>query len=519
VKRLVSLPPLVLFTASALLACGSAPPPEPAAPKPITSAAPVTPPPPPAKDPLAEPPASGVTPNASFPAIARRTLPSGLEIAVVSRKTLPIVELRLLFRSGTASDGSHPGLAEVAGELTKAGGAGPWSAEALLDHAESLGADLNVMTDRDSTRVSIAVTTGDLDPALDILAAVAMKPRFDPKEFGKLRTREVERAASSAKASAAYAASMILYRELFEVPTAIHPYSRYDALPEQLQKLTLADCKAWHKQHMTPKNAVLVAAGDIDIDSFAKAAERAFSGWQGEKPEPPNFPEPMPEAERHLYLVDRPSSGQAQVLVARLGPERQTPDWPSLAVLNQVLGGGVAGRLFLDVREKRSLAYSTGSSIEEPAHSPVPIVLSAGTQTAKAPQTVQALLENLERMSKNPPTAAEVEIAARYLSDSFLFKTETAGALADMTAKLSVLSLPDDYYDQYRKAVRSIQGPAAEAAAGKFFTTDHVVLVVAGDAEKLSQRLTHFAKVIIIDPQKGFAPGRMLPFNPSQSLD
>jgi predicted Zn-dependent peptidase len=513
VKRLLS------FVAGSVLACSAAPAPAPLAPKPALTVRPPDAPPPLAKDPLAEPPASGITPSASFPAIARRTLSNGLEIAVVSRNTLPIIELRLLFHSGTSSDGSKPGVAEVAGELTKAGGAGPWNAQALLERAESLGADLNITTDRDSTRISLGVTSGDLDPALDILSAVATKPRFDATEFGKLRTREIERTSSAAKSSAGYAASMILYRELFEVPTAIHPYSRYDALPAELGKLNLADCKAWHKQHMTPKNALLIASGNITLDELAAAAERAFSGWKGEKPELPNFSTPMPDAEQHLYLVDRPGSGQAQVMVGRLGPERQTSDWPSLAVLNQVLGGGVAGRLFLDVREKRSLAYSTGSAVEEPAHSPVPIVLSAGTQTNKAPQAVQALLDNLERMGKNPPTPAEIETASRYLSDSFLFKTETAGALAEMTAKLSVLSLPDSYYDDYRKAVRTIDGPTAVAKAGKFFASDHIVIVVAGDAEKLSQRLTHFAKVIIVDPQKAFAPGRMLPMNAAQPLD
>jgi zinc protease len=512
VKRLVTL------LACSLAAC-SAPAPKPVAPKPVASVTPPVTTAAPAKDPLAEPPASGITPTAKFPAISRRTLANGLELAVVSRRTLPIVELRLLFRSGIASDGTKPGLAAVAGELTKAGGAGAWNAEQLLERAESLGADLSVLTDRDSTRISLGVTTGDVGPALDILSAVATQPRFDATEFGKLRTREVERASSSAKASAGYAASMILFRELFEVPTAIHPYSRFDALPAELGKLTLADCKAWHKQHMTPKNGLLIAAGDIDIDTLAKEAERVFGAWKGEKPEAPRFLSPMPEAERHLYLVDRPGTGQAQVMVGRLGPERQTPDWASLAVLNQVLGGGVAGRLFLDVREKRSLAYSTGSSIEEPAFSPVPIILSAGTQTAKAPQAVQALLENLEKLGKSAPTPAEIEIASRYLSDSFLFKTETAGALADMTAKLSVLSLPDDYYDEYRKAVRSVDGPTAQAKAGKYFSGDHVVIVVAGDAEKLAQRLTHFAKVIIVDPQKAFAPGRMLAFNPGQSLE
>lgn len=501
-----------------LVACGSAPPP---APKPIAKPEPSTAPvaSAPARDPLSVPPASGITPSAPFPAIARRTLSNGLEVAVISRKNLPIVELRLVLRSGTASDGPKPGVAAVAGELTKAGGAGAWNAEQLLERAESLGADLNVLTDRDSTRVSLGVTTPDLDAALQVISAVAVKPRFDAKEFGKLRTREVERAKSSAKSSAGYAAAMILYRELFDVPTAIHPYSRYDALPAELEKLTLADCKAWHKQHFTPRNAVLIAAGDIDLEGFAQAAEKAFKGWQGEKPEAPRFSDPQPETTRHLYLVDRPGSGQSQVLVGRLGPTRQTKDWPALAVMNQVLGGGVAGRLFLDVREKRSLAYSTGSTIEEPAHSPVPIVLSAGTQTDKAPHAVQALLDNLQRMGSSPPSAAEVEIASRYLSDSFLFRTETVGALADMTAKLSVLGLPDDYYDEYRKAVRDIDAAEATGKAGAFFKDDRTVIVVAGDAAKLSQRLTRFAKVIIIDPQNAFAPGKMLPHNPGQALD
>ncbi len=509
---------LAYLLSAAALGCGA--PAQPVAPAKPVAVTP-TPPPPsvPAKDPLAEPPPSGITPSASFPAIARRTLESGLELAVVSRRSLPIVELRLLFHSGSASDDTKPGVAVVAGELTKAGGAGPWNSQALLERAESLGANLNVITDRDSTRITIGVTTADVAPALEILAAVAMKPRFDANEFAKLRTREVEGASAAAKSSASYAASMILYRELFEVPTSIHPYSRYSALPSELQKLTLADCKAWHQRHMTPKNAVLIASGDIDAEQLAKSVEKAFAGWKGEKPEAPRFSDPMPEAERHLYLVDRPASGQSLVMVGRLGPQRQTADFPSLAVLNQVLGGGVAGRLFLDVREKRSLAYSTGSSVVETAHSPMPIVLSAGTQTDKAPQAVQALLDNLERMGKNPPSSAEVETATRYLSDSFLFLTETAGAVADMTAKLSVLSLPDSYYDEYRKAVRNIEADKASANAGKFFSTDKVVIVVAGDAAKLKQRLTHFAKVIVVDPQKSFTPGQMLPLNPAQSLD
>ena len=199
-----------------------------------------------------------------------------------------------------------------------------------------------------------------------------------------------------------------------------------------------------------PKNATLVVAGDVDPAAAEAAAKRVFSSWKGARPSGQSFNTPLPPQERMVWLVDRPHSAQSQIYVAGLGPERSTPAWPALAATNQILGGGVAGRLFLDVREKRSLAYGTGSSLEEPAHSPVPIVLSAGTQTAKTGLALQALLENLDKIASAPPTDAEVGMASRYLSDSFLFRTETLGAVADLTVKLAVLGLPDDYFDDYR---------------------------------------------------------------------
>jgi predicted Zn-dependent peptidase len=375
------------------------------------------------------------------------------------------------------------------------------------------------MTERDSTRISIAVTTGDFDAALDLLGAVAQKPRFAPVEFDKLKQRELERVRNAAKASAGWAASMILYRELFDLPTAVHPYAHYDAKPSELDKLTLASCKHWYQTNVTPENATLVIAGDIDPAVAEASAKRVFSSWKGPRPSGQTFNTPLPQQDRMVWLVDRPHSAQSQIYVAGLGPERSTPSWPALAATNQILGGGVAGRLFLDVREKRSLAYGTGSSLEEPAHSPVPIVLSAGTQTAKTGLAVQALLENLDKIASAPPTEAEVGMASRYLSDSFLFRTETLGAVADLTVKLAVLGLPDDYFDQYRAAVRKLDNASVYEAAQHWFSIKNPVIVVAGDAARIARPLSHFAKVTIIDPEHDFQPGKQLPKDENAGLE
>jgi len=495
--------------ATALAACGSPPPA--AAPKPAPATVPAPAPAPVPADPLAEPPTSGIRPTTPFPAIVHRQLKSGMGLAIVPRRGFPVIELRLLVLSGLGSDGALPGLASVTGKLLKDGGAGRYSSKELAERTEALGARLSVSTDRDATRIGLGVTTGSLDEALDILAAVAEQPRFAPAEFDKLKQREIDRVKDRARTSPGWLASMVLYRELYELPVSIHPYAHYDALPEEMSALKLTDVKRWYKDHFTPDNTVLVVTGDIEPDQVEKAAERAFKGFRGTKAAPPSFSDPRGPNGRKIIVVDRPASAQSQVFVGALGPERRSEEYPSLMAANQILGGGMSGRLFLDVREKRSLAYSTSSWVEEPAHGPMPMVLSAGTQTARTAEAVAALLEHYDRMSTSAPANEELDLAARFLSDSFAFKMESAGAIADLTSRLLVLGLPDETYDDYRKAVRSLDVEAVARTASHAYRQGSLVVVVAGDAQAIAKSLTKFGPVEVLDPEHAFTIQKTLP--------
>lgn len=496
--------------------CGSAQPPPPApasvpTPTPTPSVASASKP--------EGPPPSGVAPDWKFPTIKDVTLDNGLLLRVVPRHALPIVRLDLVVKSGSATDREKPGVAAVAGELLKAGGAGKWTSRALLDAAESLGSSLDIVTDRDATHITMSVTKDHVGEALDVIAAVAMKPKFDSLEFSKLQHREVDRVSSLIRTSAGWVASMVLYREAFALPTGAHPYAHYDANPKEVQALTLKDCKAWHGREFSPKNAVLIVAGDVEQDGFAAEARRAFGTWKGQTPELPTFAPPFPPAALSIYLVDRPASPQAEVYVATLGPDRKSPDWPALRATNQILGGGVAGRLFLDVREKRSLAYRTRSSVEPFAHGPSLLVLSAGTQTAKAGLALGALLEHFDALSKAPPSDDEVEIATRYLSDVFLVGVDTVGAIASLTSELSVFGLPNDYYDTYRGLVRGVQKNTVFDLSTRTFVKGKAVVVVAGDATRLGKPLSHFGEVRIVDAEHGFITKTTVGYDPTATVE
>jgi predicted Zn-dependent peptidase len=92
-----------------------------------------------------------------------------------------------------------------------------------------------------------------------------------------------------------------------------------------------------------------------------------------------------------------------------------------------VLGGGETSRLFTDVREAKSLAYSTSARTFSRAAGPVPLTLYAGTKSASTKETVAALLEQSELLRRDGFQPSELESMRRYLRDSDLVLLETVG--------------------------------------------------------------------------------------------
>jgi zinc protease len=465
------------------------------------------------------PPESGPPRETPFPKVEHQDLPNGLALDVVQAHTLPIVQIRVLVKSGAAADGDNTGLASLTAKMLKDGGAGRYSSKDLLAKIETLGADLGIEVGPDSTVLSLAVSKAHFDEAIDLLGTVTREPRFDEQEFGKLKKRQVQKLADKAKSSGTWAATMLLWRELYRLPTGLHPYASYDAVPSELSKITPQTCRDFYRKNFTPKNTEIVVGGDVDGDTARKSVERAFGTWKGPEPATLTFSEATPPERLKILLADRPKSAQSDIYVGTLGPSRKDESWTALKVANQILGGGVSGRLFLDVREKRSLAYNTRSSVGELARGPVPLTAYAGTQTAKTGLAVQALLDNLKRISSDRATDEELNTARRYLADIFAVRMETIGSVADMVVSLKVLGLSDDYYDVYRKEIRTVSGDAALKGIGEHMREGHTIIAVSGDAEKIGPVLSHFGEVIVFNPEKEFERIRTIPANPSAPIE
>ena len=277
-----------------------------------------------------------------FPRPARATLDNGLELLLLERPGAPLLELRLVVLSGTASDAERPGVAALTAAALRPGAPGRAASREPLERAEQLGVLWQLQTTRDATSVSASLPRAALSEGLTLLGSFTAPPRLSAQEFELLRGRELARVNQLLADDASWTASMALYAELFRASPRHHPYEHFDALPGDLERASVDDCSAWYARNVSPRNAFLVAVGDLTLAQLLPLAQRALGAWQGAEPAPPLFFTPPAPGRVHTLLVDQPGATEVELRLATLGPERQDPGWPQLALLAELLGASSA---------------------------------------------------------------------------------------------------------------------------------------------------------------------------------
>ena len=264
-------------------------------------------------------------------------------------------------------------------------------------------------------------------------------------------------------------------------------------------RLKRADLTLWHKQHFAPNNAFLIVAGDVTPEKVAESAEHAFSGWAKRSVAPLVYPAPPTRGEREVILVDRVPSVQSVIYYGNLALQRNAPDYVPLLVANQVLGGSAASRLFMDLREKRSLTYGAYSSVGERV-ALAPFIASAAVRNEVTGAAMQAFDEHLKRIVAEPPAADELANAKHYLIDRFPLRIETADKIASLVADLRTYNLPDDYWDHFDEQIAQVTPEQALAAAQKYITPAHAAIVVVGEAQVTKPALEAYGPATVVDP-------------------
>jgi predicted Zn-dependent peptidase len=364
----------------------------------------------------------------------------------------------------------------------------------IAEEIEFLGADMWASSDEENTYVGVRALAEHFDVVMGLLAEVAGKPSFTTKELDKLKRRELDRLALSER-EPRYIARRTFYRALY----GEHPYGTVDTTPPAVKRVRRQDLVRWHKKHFVGRNAFLVVAGDVDPDQVAEVSKKTFGSWAAGKRAVPVYADPPRPTDRNILVVDRPGSVQSVIYMGNLAIQRANREWIPLVVANQVLGGSAASRLFMDLREKRSLTYGAYSAIAERVDI-APFVAYSSVRTEVTTEAIDAFFEHLERIHLEPADGLELTNAKRYLSDSFPLKVDTPGKLADLVVDLRTFGLPSDYWDHYRNWIRETSASEAHYVARSYIRPKESLVVIVGQAADFAQSLDRFGPVTVISP-------------------
>ena len=421
-----------------------------------------------------------------FPDTERFTLSNGLEVQLLSQPGIPVVHLRLGIRGGRWM--SPPAVAGLMAGLSRHGTA-RYDSAGLARRQDSLGARLACAAGQDRAHVSAHGLSEHLDALLELMAEVALRPTFPEEDLARELGQLVERRRAARSNPGALANEWLgkaLYGE--------HPYGWTLPEPEDLLAIQREQLVAAHGLSRGVNNATLFAVGDVDAGRLRATAEAALGGWHDAVDLPADPPPPAARSGRRVILVDRPGSPQAKVSVGFQGIPRSDPDYLAARVMNQVLGGGVTSRLFMDLREARSLTYGCYASLDTGA---LAGDLSAGLSCAgaKLDEALGALFEHFDRIRDEAVPQAELTLAQDYMTGAFPNAGSTLSGLAGMLASRWLHRLPEDIWIRYTGLIEAVTPADVQRAARRLIRPADAVVVVVGEADALEAACARWGTV------------------------
>ncbi|MEK7715653.1 MAG: insulinase family protein, partial [candidate division NC10 bacterium] len=182
-------------------------------------------------------------------------------------------------------------------------------------------------------------------------------------------------------------------------------------------------------------------------------ARRLFGGLaRGVGGAEPAIPGPVSAGRR--VEVEMPAQ-QAQILVGSLAPAMSHPDHAAVKVLSTILGGGMAGRLFAELRDRQGLAYAA-TSYYDPVRESGALVLYLGTAPENAARAEEALMREVERIRREPVGAEELRRAKGYLLGRYAMDRRTNERQAWYLAFYELQGQGQDFPERYRRAVEAV---------------------------------------------------------------
>jgi len=394
---------------------------------------------------------------------------NGARLYVMPRRSVPVVAARAAFVGGTlAEEETNAGITNFLSSMWLRGTHSHSTAD-FARATENLAADVDGFSGRNSLGTTLECPIEALDSTLELFSELLLEPAFDLAEIERERSDTL--AAIERREDRLAQLAYLLFAETHFLQ---HPY-RLATLGSaaSVRRFDADLLRAHHARLIRGENMVVAIVGDVDPDSVAtrfSARLAAIPSGGFEAPCPPHEAAPREIREAEI----RKDRAQAHLVIGFRGVTIADPDRFTLEIIVQLLAGQ-GGRLFLELRDRRSLAYTVSANNTEglaPGHFTVYIA----TAPEKLDEARAGMFEELEKLVQQPPSDEELERAKRYLIGNHAIDLQRNSAHASLISLNALYGLGPDADHTFPNQIAAIDKNDVLRVARRIITLDTYTL-------------------------------------------
>lgn len=406
--------------------------------------------------------------------ISRTRLANGFTVLVRENPVAPVIAVSLQVKMGTRWETrENAGISNLL-QLMMVRGTATLNGTQIVEAADRMGGSIEAVADGDASEISATALSRHWVEILELVADVTLHPSVPEATFRAVRDFLIRQIRNRADKPYNVALDTLTARIYGDHPYAWDPIG----LKPSIERADRDAVLAHYRRHYVPGGIVLAVSGRVSSTEVVAQAQRLFGGMAPGSPSASEAPRPpAPAASREVLAVP---GAQAQIMMGALAPALTERDYAAVKVLSAVLGGGMAGRFFSELRDKQGLAYTTATQYPSRVD-PSYFLAQIGTAPENVTKADAALSDQLARIQREPVSDEELRVAQGYLLGSLEMDRRTNARQAWYLATFEQAGVGYEFLDRYLAEVRQ---------------------VTAADVQRVAQRYLSRLRVVIVQPSK-----------------
>lgn len=411
--------------------------------------------------------------------IHRTVLDNGITVLVTENPSADIIAARLFFKAGSRWESiEQAGLSHlVAAVMTK--GTEKHSSLEIAERVESIGASLSTDAASDYFLLSIKTVSADFPEMLKLAGELLRSATFPESEVELERRLALQAIRSQQEQPFTVALDRLRHAMYGDHPYALSGLGS----AETVANLKREDLQHYYQTHFRPDNLTISIAGRITPEEAASQVEEILGSWRAPLVPLPNLNLPSVASNPTRNAVPQDTQ-QSIVILGYLAPS-VTPetmeDYAALKLLNTYLGNGLSSRLFVELREKRGLAYEVSAFYPTRLDTSY-FVTYMGTAPTNTAIALSGLKTEVDRLCDAPLSAEEIQVAKNKLLGQYALGKQTNSQLAQIFGWYETLGLGVEFDSQFQDAIAKVSAEAAQEIACRYFGEPYISLLGPADA-------------------------------------